>query len=160
MVFHKELIGKLRGRFANFGSTLGNIGSQAGSFVKDNPLLTGLGLGGIAGLGLLGIRSARRRKSAKRKTRRRSTKRSTRGRITGRGVRRPRRRAVIRGRGLGSREIKHSGSGTRGTKLVSFKTKDGRTVRFKVKGTSKRRRGFKPKTRRRTRRRGNISNRQ
>lgn len=114
--------------------------SSITQFVRINPIVSGAAVGaGILAAGIA-IRQVVRRRKAKRKTikRRKATKRNGRKRKS-----RVKRRRIIRGRGLGRGEIRHSGKGTRGTKLVSFRTKSGQLVKFKVKGTSKRRKGFR-----------------
>lgn len=63
---------------------------------------------------------------------RKSKKHGKTRRARGRGRRRRRGRRIIRGRGIGRGEIRHSGKRTR-TKLVSFTTKKGQRVRFRVR---------------------------
>lgn len=138
MPFHKQSLARIA------ESPIGELGSRLGTFVKENPLLTGVGLAASVG-GITAVtRVVKRRRKAKRKsTRRRSKVTKSRSRRTSRRGRR-----IIRGRGLGRGEIRHSGKGTRGTKVVRFRTKQGKMVSFKVKGTSKRRKGFRKRRRR------------
>ena len=107
-------------------------------FIRGNPIVSTAAIGiGTTGL-VLGAKSVftKRKKAKKRKT----TKRKS---VSKRKRVKRKKRRIIRGRGLGRGEIKHSGRGTKGTKFVSFTTKQGKRVRFKVKGTSKRRKGFR-----------------
>jgi hypothetical protein len=127
-------------------SILGSVGSKVGSFVRDNPLLTGVGLGTALGVGgTLATQAIKRRVTKRRKktnvrtrtkTRRKTTRRKARnGRRRGSRIRRYRTK-IKRGRGLGRKELHH---GVRGTKMVSFTTKDGRKVRFRVRTEKPRR---------------------
>ena len=115
------------------------------SFIRQNPIVSGAVLGGsvlAGGLVAQTIRKGVRRRKARVTTRKRKVTRKRRVH-----------RHKIRGRGLGHGEIKHSGRGTTGTRIVSFRNKKtGKMVRFKVKGTSKRRKGFvKHRVKRRSR---------
>lgn len=119
MPFHKNIIS--------------NVGSQIGSFVKENPLLTGVALtAGVAGIaaGITSVR--RRRKTAKRaparrkRTRRASPRKTTRRRVRHVNAHHKPRRA--KGRRTSHRRPRH-----RGHKRVSFVTKDGRKVNFLTK---------------------------
>ena len=111
-------------------------------FIRGNPIVSTAAVG-IGTTALVSGIAVARRVSTKKKT---TTAKRKRKRISKRHTRRKKsrsrrgKRGIIRGRGLGSREIKHT---RKGTKLVSFRTKGGKMVRFKVKGTSTRRRGFK-----------------
>lgn len=150
----QELLPKLR---AIRGETLG----PGIDFLRRNVVTSTVALGaGVTGLIATAavVRSKRRKAKAtvkrkKAKSKRRGRKKTAaeiramrlrnlakarRARKTG-----TKKRRIIRGPGLGRGEIKHSGKGTKGTKLVKFRTKSGKIVTFKVKGTSKRRRGFK-----------------
>lgn len=114
------------------------ITQPVADFIRGNPLVSTAAVGiGTTGL-VTAVSAITRRKKAKKKKRKPKKK----GKRRAKKVKR-RKRRIIRGRGLGRGEIKHSGRGTKGTKRVSFTTKDGRRVSFKVKGTSKRRKGFR-----------------
>jgi len=116
---------------------------QLTEFIRESPIVSGAALGGTALIGGSLIASSirkRRKVTRKSKTTRRRSKRTKRKSKS--------RRGVIRGRGLGRSEIRHSGRGTKGTKRVSFVTASGKRVSFKVKGTSKRRKGFVKRKRR------------
>ncbi len=112
-------------------------------FIRGNPIVStaaiGIGTTGLIAGAITAIRKRRKTKRAKAKVKKRKAPKKKNGRRVKRKVGK---RRIIRGRGLGRGEIKHSGRGTKGTKFVSFTTKDGKRVRFKVKGTSKRRKGF------------------
>ena len=132
---------KSDGILTNFG----RINQAVTDFIRGNPIVSTALIGiGTTGL-VIGAKSiiTRRRKAKKRKATRRKATTTKKRRKKRTGVK----RRIIRGRGLGRGEIKHSGKGTRGTKLVSFRTASGKLVRFKVKGTSKRRKGFVRKRR-------------
>lgn len=130
------------GIFPNFA----RLQSDVTSFIRGNPIVStaGVGIGAsVLGAGVIGAVKKRRKTRKKAKTKRkkkvngrkRKTKRRT-VRIRKRRAKpkttRRRKRRIIRGRGLGSKEIKHSGRGTR-TKLVTFRTKQGKLVRFRRK---------------------------
>lgn len=126
-------------------------------FIRGNPIVStasvGAGITGLVGAVAVVRRRRKARKTViKRKTTRkrkapvrrkkkrtqaqikrmrlRNLAKARRARKTGK-----KRRGIIRGRGLGSREIKHSGRSTKGKfKLVSFKDKrTGKIVRFKAR---------------------------
>jgi len=108
-------------------------------FIRGNPIVSTAAIGiGTTGLIAGAVTRIRKRRKTKVKKRKKTKKKNGRRKRRKVGTRR-----IIRGRGLGRGEIKHSGRGTKGTKLVSFTTKTGQKVRFKVKGTSKRRKGFR-----------------
>ena len=120
------------------------ISGTISEFIRTNPIITGAAFGGsvLGGLGLVQlVRRVRRRTTKPRKRRKTTRKRKARP-----GVRRvrSRKRKIIRGRGLGTHEIRHSGKSTKGKfKLVSFRDKrTGKMVRFKahIKPTKRRRR--------------------
>jgi len=132
-------------------------------FIRGNPIVSGVVLGSGAALSTLATASivkrvvsrkkrkkTKKRPTAKRKRkvtgkrRKRSRKRSKadlrklrlRNLAKARRVRkRGGRRKIIRGPGLGTREIRHSGKSTKGKfKVVSFRDKrTGKLVRFKAK---------------------------
>ena len=121
MPFHRKLA-------AQFESPLG----QVGSFVKDNPLLSGVSL--IAGVG--GITAVVRSVSRKRKTRARVSSRRKRTTTRRKSVARrsPRKiRHTRAGHSPRRRKITHRSPRHGGHKRVSFVTKDGRKVSFKTK---------------------------
>ena len=124
-------------------TSLDRITQPITDFIRGNPLVStaaiGIGTTGIIAVAKTVARRKKRKKTVKRK--RRTKRKSKKAKAKKRPKRKKRR--IIRGRGLGRGEIKHSGKGTRGTKRVTFTTKDGRRVSFKVKGTSKRRKGFR-----------------
>lgn len=100
----------------------------ATEFARDNPVLTGGALGTVGLLSAVQIARVAKRRKKKAPTRKvRRVKRKVKGH-------KRKKRAVVRGRGLGKREIHH---GHKGSKLVSFRTKGGKMVKFKVKGTQK-----------------------
>jgi len=124
-------------------TTLDRISQPLTDFIRGNPLVSTAAVGiGTTGIVTLASAVARRKKGKKKSRRKKTTRRKTKKTKKRKQPKRKKRR-IIRGRGLGRGEIKHSGKGTKGTKRVSFITKDGRRVSFKVKGTSKRRRGFR-----------------
>jgi len=127
-----------------FGGLLTNfdrITQPVTDFIRGNPIVSTAAIGiGTTGLLASAITAVRRRKK-KGKVKKRKTTRRKNGRKRVRKTKKGRRR-IIRGRGLGRGEIKHSGRGTKGTKVVSFMAK-GKRVTFKIKGTSKRRKGFR-----------------
>jgi hypothetical protein len=127
-------------------------------FVRGNPIVSTATIGaGTTGLiaAVAGVRAARKRttkkKAAKKTTRRKTTrkrKKKTKAEVRrvrlrnlakarrARGTRkRSGKRKIIRGRGLGTHEIRHSGKSTKGKmKLVSFRDKrTGKMVRFKAR---------------------------
>tara|TARA_Y100000310_G_C20677257_1_gene813797 strand:+ start:826 stop:1269 length:444 start_codon:yes stop_codon:yes gene_type:complete len=138
-----------KGKFpSSIVTTLERITSPVTDFVRGNPIVStaavGIGTTGLLGIAAVGRRAATRKKRKKAKKRTTTRKRKKVRKAPRCCVRRKKKkRKIIRGRGLGRGEIKHSGKGTKGTKLVSFRTKDGKIVRFKTKGSSKRRKGYK-----------------
>lgn len=108
-------------------------------FIRGNLLVSTASIGaGITGL-VAATAIIRKRKKAKKKrvARRRKKRKPKRKRRKPVRVRKKKRkkRRIIRGRGLGTHEIKHSGKSTRGKfKIVSFKDKKtGKMVRFKAR---------------------------
>lgn len=135
-------------------TSLERITQPVTDFIRGNPIVSTAAIGiGTTGLIAAAATFVKRKKAKKKVTVRKKVqaRKKTKAQIKAQRLRnlakarrakkRPRR--IIRGRGLGRGEIKHSGRGTKGTKLVSFRTKDGKLVRFKTKGTSKRRKGFR-----------------
>ena len=139
---------------------LERIGQRVTDFIRGNPLVSTAAVGiGTTGLVAAAVTTIRKRRKKKKVSRRKSRMRTRvrRGKRSAASIRRMRlrnlakarrakrrgKRRIIRGPGLGRGEIKHSGRGTKGTKRVSFVTASGKRVSFKVKGTSKRRRGFR-----------------
>lgn len=118
-------------------TSLDRITQPITDFIRGNPIVSTAVIG-IGTTGLVTGAAAVVRRKARKKKKKKSVKKKRRAKST-----KKRKRKIIRGKGLGRSEIKHSGKGTRGTKFVSFTTKSGQKVRFKVKGTSKRRRGFR-----------------
>jgi len=112
--------------------------SDVSQFIRASPITSGLALGGsvLGGVGALQIvkkfRSRKKTKKKKTRTKKRTTRR--RRSPTRRKTRRGKRR-IIRGRGLGTHEIRHSGRSTKGKfKVVSFRDKrTGKMVRFKAR---------------------------
>lgn len=101
---------------------LGNVGTKAGSFFRDNPLLTGATLvASTAGL-VAGISTIRRRKKASTKRKRITRKVSRRRRVI--------HHVHTRRRRVKRRHITHSRPRHKGHSRVSFTTKDGRKVSF------------------------------
>lgn len=108
-------------------------------FIRGNLLVSTASIGaGVTGLvaaaAVVRARKKRKKKAVARRRKVRKRKRKpTRKRKKVRKKRKKRR--VIRGRGLGTHEIKHSGKSTKGKfKFVSFKDKrTGKMVRFKAR---------------------------
>ena len=103
-------------------------------FIRASPILSGVTAGAIGasvigGSALLVQAIQKKRKSAKKR------------KITTRKKSRKKRNI------LNKWEIKHAGRGTKGVKLVKFKTSSGKTVSFRRKGTSKRRKGYQKRKR-------------
>lgn len=122
------------------------IGGTISEFIRTNPIITGAAFGGsvLGGFGAIQfIRRRRARAARKKPTRRKAPTRKRKTSVARRRVRRGKRK-VIRGRGLGTHEIRHSGRSTKGKfKVVSFRDKrTGKMVRFKahIKPTKRRRR--------------------
>lgn len=157
MVF-ASIIPKLRQAFER--TNFERITQPVTDFVRGNPIVSGVVLGSGTALATLASASVVRRtvsrkkkkkttkKRSKRRTttkRRRRTKKRSQAQIRAmrlrnlakarRARKKGGRRRVIRGRGLGTHEIKHSGRSTRGKmKVVSFRNKKtGKMVRFKVR---------------------------
>ncbi len=146
MVF-EDLIPRARIQAAKITSVFG----PGIEFIRSNPLVptAALATGGLVAVAVVARKKRRKRKAAvKRKkaapkrrgrkktqaqikaARLRNLAKARRVRKAGKGKRR-----IIRGRGLGTHEIKHSGRSTKGKfKLVSFRNKKtGKMVRFKVR---------------------------
>lgn len=107
-------------------------------FIRGNLLVSTASIGaGVTGLvAAAAVVRARKKRKKKRVVRKRKVRRKARKRKPARVRKRKRKkRRVIRGRGLGTHEIKHSGKSTKGKfKLVSFKDKKtGKMVRFKAR---------------------------
>lgn len=121
----------------------------ASEFARDNPIATGGALGTIGLLSAVQIARVGIRKRKKKKVTRkvRRTKRKI-GRPKRKKAHKRSRKRVVRGRGLGKKEIHH---GHKGGKLVSFRTKGGKLVRFKVKGTQRKHLGKRKSKHRRNR---------
>jgi len=128
----------LFGKTITKGKTAGDIGrakmSQMTEFVRASPILSAAAVGSVVGGGLLIAQHIKKRKPPK--------KRKT---ITKRKKRKGKSRRNI----LNKWEIKHAGRGTKGVKLVKFRTAGGKLVTFRRKGTSKRRKGYTGKKRKR-----------
>jgi len=123
-------------------TSLERITQPVADFIRGNPIVSTAAVGiGTTGLvtGISAVRGAvKRRKAKKTKKRRKVSKRAKTRKTKKRKVTRRRKkkcRRIIRGRGLGCKEIKHSGRKTKGKfKLVSFRDKrTGKMVRFKAK---------------------------
>jgi len=127
-----------KGKFSTAILTqLERITQPVSDFVRGNPIVATAAVGaGFTGLAAVATTIIRKKRKKKKKAVRRKRAVRKRGRV------KKRKRRIIRGRGLGRGEIRHAGKGTKGVKLVSFTTKDGKRVKFRVKGTSKRRKGF------------------
>lgn len=121
-------------------------------FIRGNPILSTAAVGiGTTGLvvGAAAISRKKRKKTTKtrrKKSVKRSRKKKTQAEIKRQRLRNlakarrarrtgKRKRRVIRGRGLGTHEIRHSGKSTKGKfKLVQFRDKrTGKMVRFKAR---------------------------
>lgn len=121
-------------------------------FIRGNPLVSTASIGaGFTGLVAVAAVVGKRRKASKKRktTKKRTTKRKSKKRSKKKTktqikamrcrnlakARKARKRGIIRGPGLGRREIKHSGRGTKGKhKVVSFRNKKtGKIVRFKAR---------------------------
>ncbi len=142
-------------RNAPIFSSAERIFQSTTDFIRGNPIVSTASVGaGITGLVIGAAAIVRRRKARKKtsKTRKRSKKRKApkrrgkrskasikaqrlRNLAKARRARRKGKRRIIRGPGLGTHEIKHSGKSTKGKmKLVSFRNKKtGKMVRFKVR---------------------------
>ncbi len=106
-------------------------------FIRTNPLLSGAALG-IVGTTVIASATTfvRRRKAKKKTTKRKTTRKRKTNKRKSKTIRRSgKKRKIIRGRGLGTREIKHSGKSTKGKfKLVKFRDKrTGKMVSFKAR---------------------------
>lgn len=108
-------------------------------FIRGNLLVSTASVGaGVTGLvAAAAVVRARKKRKKKGVARRRKRKKPTRKRkkVRKKRVKRKKKRRIIRGRGLGTHEIRHSGKSTKGKfKLVSFKDKrTGKMVRFKAR---------------------------
>lgn len=129
-------------------------------FIRGNPIVStaavGAGVTGlVAGAAVIRRRSKKTKKKKAKKTTKRSTKKRTRKKRSKAELKRIRlknlakarrarksgkrrsksKRKIIRGRGLGSKEIRHSGRSTKGKfKIVQFRDKKtGKMVRFKAR---------------------------
>jgi len=133
MVFHEQFFpaSKRQEILANIERVL----QPVTDFIRGNPIVSTAAIGiGTAGLVAAATTIRRRKKSKKRKKRKVSKRRKRRKSVRVRKKKRKKRR-IIRGRGLGSKEIRHSGKGTKGKfKIVSFRDKrTGKMVRFKAR---------------------------
>lgn len=117
-------------------------------FIRGNPIVStaavGIGTTGLIAAATTVVRKKRKRKvTAKRKVTRKRKKKTKaqikaqrlRNLAKARRARKKGKRKIIRGRGLGTKEIKHSGKSTKGKfKLVQFRDKrTGKMVRFKAR---------------------------
>lgn len=124
-------------------TSLDRITGSVTDFIRGNPIVStaavGIGTTGlIAGFAAVkGIRKKRKKSKPRKKKRKVGRKKKTRRTRKARcpKKRRTKKRRVIRGRGIGTHEIRHSGRKTKGKfKLVSFRNKKtGKMVRFKVR---------------------------
>ena len=124
MPFHRKLA-------AQFESPLGQIGT----FVKENPLLTGVSLiAGVSGITAV-VRSVKRKRkttaAVSRRRKRSTTRRKSVARRSPRKIRHT--RSGHSPRRTRSKRVSHRSPRHRGHKTVSFVTKDGRRVKFKTK---------------------------
>lgn len=116
-------------------TSLDRITQRATDFIRGNPIVSTAAIGiGTTGL-IAGVASVARKRKKKRTTKKRKAKRRAPTRKRKTAKRRTKKRRIIRGRGLGTHEIRHSGKKTKGKfKVVSFRNKKtGKMVRFKVK---------------------------
>lgn len=110
-------------------------------FIRGNPIVSTAIVGaGTTGLvaAVAAVRRAPKKKAKKKKAkkpRKRKPKKRKAPRKRKRKAPRKRRKRIIRGRGLGTHEIRHSGKSTKGKfKMVSFIDKrTGKRVRFKAR---------------------------
>jgi hypothetical protein len=126
-------------------------------FIRGNPIVStisvGAGFTGLTALAATAISRVKKKRAAKKKATKRTTKKRKRSgkKKTAAQIKRTRlrnlakarrarktggrKRRIIRGRGLGTHEIRHSGKSTKGKfKLVSFRDKrTGKMVRFKAR---------------------------
>lgn len=104
-------------------------------FIRGNPIVSTA----IVGAGTTGLVAAvavvRRARKPSKKRRKKAKKKKPRKKTGKRKRKRKAKRRIIRGRGLGTHEIKHSGKSTKGKhKVVSFRNKKtGKMVRFKAR---------------------------
>ena len=157
MVF-ASIIPKLKQTFTK--TNFERITQPVTDFIRGNPIISGVALGTGGSLSTLAVAGVVKRRTARKKKkkstkkrskrraptkRRRRTKKRTQAQIRAmrlRNLKKARasrrggkRRRVIRGRGLGTHEIKHSGRSTKGKmRVVSFRNKKtGKMVRFKTR---------------------------
>lgn len=150
----KQVIPKARG--VPIVANIERILQPVTDFIRGNPIVStaivGAGTTGLV-VAVAGIKRARKapkkkRKKAKKKAapkRRKSRKKKTKAQIKRQRLRnlkkarrarkKGKRRRIVRGRGLGTHEIKHSGKSTKGKfKLVKFRDKrTGKMVSFKAR---------------------------
>jgi len=144
-----------KGRGSELLTEFERITQPVSDFIRGNPIVStaavGIGTTGlVAGVASFFRKRTKKRKTAKRRVKKRVTKRRTgkkkktkaqikrmrlRNLAKARRARKTGKRKIIRGRGLGTREIKHSGKSTKGKfKVVSFRDKrTGKMVRFKAR---------------------------
>lgn len=127
------LIPKIRG--SPIVANIERILQPVTDFIRGNPIVSTA----IVGAGTTGLVAAaavirRPSRSTKKKTKKKTTRKSSKKRRTSKRKKRGKKR-IIRGRGLGTHEIRHSGKRTKGKfKVVSFRNKKtGKIVRFKAK---------------------------
>lgn len=138
-----KLIPKIKG--SPIFSSAERIFQPITDFIRGNPIVSTASVGaGVTGLvaGIAVVKRLRKKpkKKAKRKKKRSPKKRKKKVRRRSKRAcpkrrRRKTKRKIIRGRGLGTKEIRHSGKSTKGKfKVVSFRDKrTGKMVRFKAK---------------------------
>jgi len=126
-------------KFGDFITNFDRITQPVSDFIRGNPIVSTAAVGiGTTGLVTAVARTVRKRKKKKTtKRRRKAPKKRSKRKVTRRRKKpkRKARRKIIRGRGLGTKEIRHSGKSTKGKfKLVSFRDKKtGKMVRFKAR---------------------------
>lgn len=155
-----QLIPQIRG--SPIFATVERIFQPVTDFIRGNPIVSTAAIGaGTTGLiaGIAGVRARRKKPRRKAKRKKAPTRKRVKRRKVSRKPRAKRKRTkaelrefrcrclakarrarkkrtgIKRGRGLGPREIRHSGKSTKGKfKLVSFKDKrTGKMVRFKAR---------------------------
>lgn len=129
----QQFIPKVRG--VPIVANIERILQPATDFIRGNPIVSTA----IVGAGTTGLVAAvalvkRARKPTKKVRKKAKRKKPVKKRARRKRKRKAKRR-IIRGRGLGTHEIRHSGKSTKGKfKLVSFRDKKtGKMVRFKAR---------------------------
>lgn len=134
MVEFNDALPRIKSQATTVLSSFSRIIQPITDFIRGNPIVSTAAVGvGTTGLSLAASSFIRRRKSRKKISKKKKKRIRKRCKTTPRRRKRKKRR-IIRGRGIGTKEIRHSGRRTKGKfKLVSFRTKSGKLVRFKTR---------------------------